>query len=264
MIVRVADGLFGLPAMTIRSMVALPPIVHVPHTAEYVRGVINLRGDVLALIDLRTRCGMEPLSKRIEETCQMLLQREQDHRNWLAELEKSVEEKRPFTLATDPHKCAFGKWYDAFHTDDLVLAGLLKNFDEPHKAIHGIAARIEHEKQQGRADAAKAIIERTRNQELARMIGIFAEVRGYITKQSREIAVVIDAGQKPFAIAVDKVESAERLDAAAFSDLPAGMTAHGREMVSGIAKRKKDQQMVLLLDVKLLWAPEHKAEVRAA
>lgn len=40
----------------------------------------------------------------------MLAERETDHVNWINELERSVQEKRKFTLTTDPYKCAFGKW----------------------------------------------------------------------------------------------------------------------------------------------------------
>jgi hypothetical protein len=140
-IVRAGEGLYAIPALSVQTMVMMPNVVAVPNMPHHVRGVINLRGQVLPLTDLRIRCGMEPLSKHIEQLCTLLEQREQDHKNWLAELEKSVTERRAFSLTTDPHKCAFGKWYDNFHSNDLILAMLLKNFDDPHKAIHAIAQR---------------------------------------------------------------------------------------------------------------------------
>lgn len=33
-------------------------------------------------------------------------QREQDHLRWVNELRTSIQERRPFTLTTDPHACA--------------------------------------------------------------------------------------------------------------------------------------------------------------
>jgi hypothetical protein len=47
--------------------------------------------------------------------------REQDHRNWLAELEACVREHRPFGMARDPHQCKFGLWYDRYKTEDRRL-----------------------------------------------------------------------------------------------------------------------------------------------
>jgi purine-binding chemotaxis protein CheW len=82
------------------------------------------------------------LTSAVEETesfCALMQQREQDHRNWLNELEAS---SRPFTLATDPHQCAFGKWYDKFKAENAWVAALLKKFDVPHRQIHGMAIRV--------------------------------------------------------------------------------------------------------------------------
>ena len=83
-------------------------------------------------MDLRVRLGMIPLKKEIDDLVDLMKQREQDHRKWLEELESSVRQQREFKLATDPHKCAFGKWYDTFTTDNLTLGHALKKFDQPH------------------------------------------------------------------------------------------------------------------------------------
>ncbi len=44
------------------------PITTVPQTPDFVKGVINLRGRVIPVVDLRRRFGMEPIDYT-ERTC---------------------------------------------------------------------------------------------------------------------------------------------------------------------------------------------------
>jgi purine-binding chemotaxis protein CheW len=245
-------------------MLLMPPVTAVPNAASHIRGIINLRGEVLPLVDLRTRCGMESLSQHIESLCAMLQQREQDHKNWLAELEKSVKERRPFTLGTDPHKCAFGKWYDHFHTDDLLLSMILKKFDEPHKAIHALGHKIEDAKQRQDFTAAAEMIEHGRATVLHEMLDVFASLRHHLSSATREIALVVKGSKgESYAIAADRVDCAESLPQESVTPLPSITAAAGNRFITGVAKRKKDNHMILLLDVGALYG-EDSAVAKAA
>lgn len=59
---------FGLQILKVREIIGLMDITQVPRTPPYVRGVINLRGQVISVIDLRSRFGM-PAAKEGEQTC---------------------------------------------------------------------------------------------------------------------------------------------------------------------------------------------------
>jgi chemotaxis signal transduction protein len=78
-------------------------VASIPNMPDFVRGAINLRGRVMPLVDLRKRLGMVSASEETSEFIRLMMQREQDHKNWLAELEASVRERREFKLTTDPH-----------------------------------------------------------------------------------------------------------------------------------------------------------------
>jgi hypothetical protein len=80
--------------------------------------------------------GHLPFRDGVEAFCVVLGQRQQDHMKWLTESEASVAENRPFALTTDPHACAFGRWYDNFHTDDPWLAAAVRKLDAPRRRIH--------------------------------------------------------------------------------------------------------------------------------
>jgi len=49
---------YGVGILTIRELIGMMKITPVPMTPDYVKGVINLRGKVIPVIDLRLRFGM--------------------------------------------------------------------------------------------------------------------------------------------------------------------------------------------------------------
>lgn len=46
---------FAVDIRQVKEVLKLPQVTHVPHTAEYIEGVINLRGEVIAVINLKKR-----------------------------------------------------------------------------------------------------------------------------------------------------------------------------------------------------------------
>ena len=247
-IVQAKNQSFAVATQDLHEMVIMPEVAAVPNTGEYVRGVINLRGQVLPLIDLRKRIG---LTSAVEETsafCTLLEQREQDHRKWLQELEASVTERREFSLTTDPHKCAFGKWYDAYRSDNQQIAMHLKKFDQPHKKIHGVAIEVQKLAAEGQHDRAQELIEATRASSLAHLLELFAELRSLLRESSREIALILEARGKRFAISVDSALSVEKLSAGTVEELQAGVGVKQDGVVRRIGKRVKGGEVVLILE----------------
>jgi len=56
----VGDGYFGIPVGQVQEVVRPQPITPVPLAPKVVRGLINLRGQILTAIDLRNRSAGEP------------------------------------------------------------------------------------------------------------------------------------------------------------------------------------------------------------
>lgn len=56
---RLADELFALDIGKVREVLDFTTITKVPQTPDYMRGVINLRGSVVPVVDLRLKFGME-------------------------------------------------------------------------------------------------------------------------------------------------------------------------------------------------------------
>ena len=59
---------YGIGILKIKEIIGLMPITSVPQTPEFIKGVINLRGKVIPVMDLRLRFGM-PAMGYTERTC---------------------------------------------------------------------------------------------------------------------------------------------------------------------------------------------------
>lgn len=60
---QLADEVYGLDIDVIHTVITPQPITVVPKSPSFVKGVINLRGRVLPVIDLRARFGLPALSE---------------------------------------------------------------------------------------------------------------------------------------------------------------------------------------------------------
>lgn len=59
---------YGLEILKVREIIGLMSITAVPRTPSYVRGVINLRGKVISVLDLRQKFGMDSAADT-DESC---------------------------------------------------------------------------------------------------------------------------------------------------------------------------------------------------
>ena len=63
-----ANEEYGIGILKIREIIGMLPITSVPQTPAFVKGVINLRGKVIPVLDLRLRFGMQEIEYS-ERTC---------------------------------------------------------------------------------------------------------------------------------------------------------------------------------------------------
>jgi purine-binding chemotaxis protein CheW len=63
-----ADEEYGIGILKIKEIIGMMPITSVPQTPQFVKGVINLRGKVIPVVDLRLRFAMEAIDYN-ERTC---------------------------------------------------------------------------------------------------------------------------------------------------------------------------------------------------
>lgn len=59
---------YGLEILKVREIIGLMEITPVPQTPAFIKGIINLRGKVIPVVDLRLKFGM-PEAEYTKETC---------------------------------------------------------------------------------------------------------------------------------------------------------------------------------------------------
>jgi len=59
---------YGIGILKVKEIIGLMTITPIPKTPEYIRGVINLRGKVIPVVDLRLKFGIQALADT-ERTC---------------------------------------------------------------------------------------------------------------------------------------------------------------------------------------------------
>jgi purine-binding chemotaxis protein CheW len=59
---------YGIEILKVQEIIGMMTVTRVPRTPVFVRGVINLRGKVIPIVDLRAKFGMEAV-EQTDETC---------------------------------------------------------------------------------------------------------------------------------------------------------------------------------------------------
>jgi purine-binding chemotaxis protein CheW len=65
---QLAGEEYGVGILKVREIIEYPPVTHVPITPPWIRGVINLRGAVVPVIDLAVKFGL-PAREVTPRTC---------------------------------------------------------------------------------------------------------------------------------------------------------------------------------------------------
>jgi purine-binding chemotaxis protein CheW len=65
---RLGNEEYGLQILKVQEIIQMQPITRIPKTPDYILGVINLRGKIIPVLDLRRKFGLEP-TQDTDKTC---------------------------------------------------------------------------------------------------------------------------------------------------------------------------------------------------
>jgi purine-binding chemotaxis protein CheW len=69
---------YGLEILKVQEIIGMMPITFVPKAPRFVKGVINLRGKIIPVVDLRLKLGMAS-KEQTDETCMIVVQTANGH-----------------------------------------------------------------------------------------------------------------------------------------------------------------------------------------
>lgn len=103
---KLAEEIFALDVAKVREILELTTITKVPKTPEFMRGVINLRGSVVPVVDMRLKFGMS-MTEETVNTCiivvEVSLNGDSIVLGALADSVQEVVEMEPDSIEPAPH-----------------------------------------------------------------------------------------------------------------------------------------------------------------
>lgn len=103
---KLSDEVFALDVAKVREILEITNITKVPQTPDFMRGVINLRGSVVPVIDMRLKFGMSATEQTVN-TCIIVVEINMDGDTVvlgaLADSVQEVVEMEPESIESAPH-----------------------------------------------------------------------------------------------------------------------------------------------------------------
>ena len=103
---KLAEEIFALDVAKVREILELTTLTKVPQTPDFMRGVINLRGSVVPVVDMRLKFGMSMTEQTIN-TCIIVVEVNLDGDTIilgaLADSVQEVVEMEPASIEPAPH-----------------------------------------------------------------------------------------------------------------------------------------------------------------
>ena len=72
----VGEEVFGIPIRYITEIIGIQPITKIPEAPEYIKGIINLRGKIIPVVDVRLKFKKEPIDYT-DRTCVIVIETEE-------------------------------------------------------------------------------------------------------------------------------------------------------------------------------------------
>lgn len=247
---RLKMDYYAINCKHVASIMQMTDYERLPQTPENVIGIFKFMDQVIPIISLRQLFGHPSLEQEGKEFAQMLNQRKEDHIHWVKELNRCLRSGEPFTLATDPHKCAFGRWYDHYKPESQSIKYQLRKLEEPHRLLHETAQHAKECNQDHdacrREKCLKDILNQAENIYMPKILNLLEETKDAFEAHQRSMLIVIDTGSSTYAVTVDEVLAVEDLvDVAAEEQVD---KLKGSRFITEIKKSQQSSRLVFVID----------------
>lgn len=258
-VVKICDELYAINSRYIIAITNMQSYNRMPGAPKEVLGVTDFRGEAVPLIDMRILFGLPTVKQKFDEFRNMIDERKTDHIKWVDKLEESASTGEKFTLAKDPHKCAFGKWFYSFKSDSPMVNHHMQKIEEPHRKLHEMAMEMDRCKLEDTEDSqdecARNVIKTAKQKYMERVLQLLDEAKTVFQSLYTEMMIVLEAEGSQIAIVIDEVLAVEEL-----LEMNRSLTAlpfRHSDYVCEVKQRKDTEELILeLSDDRLLKSAE--------
>ena len=104
----ICDVLYGVELLRVIDIIMIQSITHVPHLPNYIKGIINLRGSVVPVIDARIKLNQEE-AEYDDKNCIIILGINGPHVGMIVDRVAEVVSPEPDDLSIPPKVEASGR-----------------------------------------------------------------------------------------------------------------------------------------------------------
>ena len=213
---------YCIPSEYVRAMDIPTQIKDMPHNADHMLGVMRWNGGSLPIVSMRRLFALPTIEDSVEQFSVM----RQMHLDWIDALNDSVNNHKPFTKATDPHKCKFGMWYDNYDTQNISMRFILNKIGSPHEAIHEHGAAVQRAMANQNWDEATRLYNEARDICDNEVIPLLDELIETYKEANRGIVIVVHYQGQHLGLMVDEIERLIHGDKAELHSLPAAVAGN--------------------------------------
>lgn len=152
-------------------------------------GVINYNKVPTPIYDLSMILEGTTAQKRMAELVEKLADMEQEHIDWLEELENAIEFSRPFTKPRDYKQSEFGKWHTSFDSENSDLLHMLTRFSAPLSDLYLLADKAIALSLDGQKEDALTAVEITKKTTLLSIRKLYEAARDSVTASHKPVIV---------------------------------------------------------------------------
>lgn len=247
------DEEFGIDISVVKEMLRLETITAVPNVPDYIKGIQDIRDNVLPIIELRRLVNMESLDQSHITLVERL---KQGHHDWVENLKSAIYQDTPFTMSTDPSKCELGRLLEDRKAHDVEFLDMYRKFKEPHGGLHNSAAEILKTLKTDKDKAIKQYQETTLKY-LDILMHLFEELKRVLNRRAEkeQRVLITDIAGTPVGLLVDRVREVVSLPKSVIDNTPAVVATYGKE-IKGVAKLESGSRLILLMDETALLSSE--------
>ncbi|MDR0821320.1 MAG: chemotaxis protein CheW [Oscillospiraceae bacterium] len=243
----------------VTSIVQIPDtITPVASAPEEFRGVLNFRGDILPILDLRKFFGVVSRDSEVESYVEAFAEAKVIHSAWLADLERHLTSGERFTQAFTQKSCKFGAWAEAKQKSSSLSgsASALTELLSHHSVFHQAAERFFRTVTNTKESNYGQLLDSVAYTALKNSANTFFDELDSTAEEFKEtvneMVVVVNDDQHSLGFVVDEVVAVDELDIlSAEKKFP---TFQKTKFFNGVAHSAKIHGDILLVNEDILLA----------
>lgn len=212
-------------------------------------GYIECRDALVHVFDAAVVLNRKPVRDKHNELISTIDSYKQAHVDWLNALEASVRKDVSFDKPRDPSKCAFGKWYYSFETDDQELRAMLDKIEAPHNRIHQLADKLLEMRDKGQVEEAIAELNKEKRSSLKTLMQILDMIQEMLIRNVHPVVMHLTRdGVSPwFSMVLDEIDDIVDYEVSQLDTSVAGSL--GRDPIRGYLRHNSGKRyMMVCLD----------------